>query len=105
MTPAEIGRHPALFAEVARRSGANIVATTGFFPESSGMGIPFHWRRQSVERVTEMLVRDLTEGMVYDGKLTPYKAGILKAATGGLGAAQPMLGGRGRRRSACTSAM
>jgi phosphotriesterase-related protein len=98
LTPAEIGRHPELFAEVARQSGANVVATTGFFPESSGMGIPFHWRRQSIEYVAEMLVRDLTEGMVYDGKLTPYRAGILKASTGGLGAAQPTpVGPDGRR--------
>lgn len=98
LTPAEIGRHPELFAEVSRRTRVNVVATTGFFPESAGMGIPFHWRRQSVECVTEMLVRDLTEGMVYDGKLTPYKAGILKASTGGLGPAQPTpIGPDGRR--------
>ncbi len=89
LTPAEIGRHPELLAEVSRRSGTHIVATTGFFPESTGMGILFHWRRQSVEYVTEMLVRDLTEGMVYDGRLTPYRAGILKVATGGLGKDQP----------------
>jgi phosphotriesterase-related protein len=62
------------------------------------MGIPFHWRRQSVGYIAEMLVRDLTEGMVYDGKLTPYKAGILKASTGGLGPAQPTpVGDDGRR--------
>jgi phosphotriesterase-related protein len=89
LTPAEIGRHPELIAEVSRRSGTHIVATTGFFPESTGMGILFHWRRQSVEYIEEMLLRDLTEGMVYDGRLTPYKAGILKVSTGGLGKDQP----------------
>ncbi|MFI4986297.1 MAG: hypothetical protein ACHQF3_02560 [Alphaproteobacteria bacterium] len=98
LTPAEIGRHPALMAEVARRTGVHVIATTGFFPESTGMGIPFHWRRQTVEYITEMLIRDLTEGMVYDCKLTPYKAGILKASTGGLGPAQPTpIGHDGRR--------
>jgi phosphotriesterase-related protein len=98
LTPAEIGRHPELFAEVSRRSGTNVVATAGFFPESSGMGIPFHWRRVSAEYTAEVLVRDLTEGMVYDGKLTPYCAGILKASTGGLGAAQQTpIGPDGRR--------
>jgi phosphotriesterase-related protein len=89
LTPAEIGRHPELIAEVSRRSGTHVVATTGFFPESTGMGILFHWRRQSVEYIEEMLVRDVTEGMVYDGRLTPYKAGILKVGTGGLGKDQP----------------
>ena len=89
LTPAEIGRHPELMAEASRRSGAHLIATTGFFPESAAMGIPFHWRRQSVEYIEEMLVRDLTEGMVYDSRLTPYKAGILKVSTGGLGKMQP----------------
>lgn len=89
LTPAEMGRHPELMAEVARRTGVHIIATTGFFPESTGMGIPFHWRRQSVEYIADMLYRDLTEGMVYDGRLTPYKAGILKISTGGLGPQQP----------------
>lgn len=98
LTPAEIGRHPKLMAEVSRRSKSQIVATAGFFPESAGMGIPFHWRRQSIEYIEEMLVRDVTEGMVYDCKITPHKAGILKAATGGLGPMQPTpIGADGRR--------
>ena len=98
MTPAEIGRHPELYAEVARRSGAHVVAITGFFPESTAMGIPFHWRRQTVEYIMDMLTRDLTEGMVYDGKITPYKAGLMKVSTGGLGADQPTpMGPDGRR--------
>lgn len=84
LTPPEIGRHPELFAQIARNSGMHIVATTGFFPESNAMGIPFHWRRQRKEDVINMLIRDLTEGMVYDGRKTPYRAGILKAATGSL---------------------
>jgi phosphotriesterase-related protein len=84
MTPPEIGRHPELLAEVSRRSGVHVVAMTGFFPEEHAIGIPFHWRRKPPEYLTEMLVRDITEGMVYDNQLTPYRAGILKAATGGI---------------------
>ncbi len=84
LTPPEIGRHPELFAEISRRSDMNIVATTGFFPEANAMGIPFHWRRQQHEDVVNMLVNDLTKGMVYDGRQTSYRAGILKAATGSL---------------------
>lgn len=83
LTPAEIGRHPELMAESSRRSGVNIVATAGFFP--AGLGIMTHWRRQDIDYITEMLVSDLTAGMVHDYSLTPYKAGILKAATGGSG--------------------
>jgi phosphotriesterase-related protein len=98
MTPAELGRIPELLAEVSRRSGANVVAITGFFPEVNGMGIPFHWRRQSLEDIENMLVRDITEGMVYDGKLTPYKAGLIKASTGGSSAKNPTpIGNKGRR--------
>jgi phosphotriesterase-related protein len=98
LTPAEIGRHPELIAEVSRRSGMHIIATTGFFPESTGMGILFHWRRQSAEYIADMLRRDLIEGMVYDGRLTPYRAGILKVSTGGLGPDQPTpIGDDGRR--------
>jgi phosphotriesterase-related protein len=83
LTPAEIGRHPELMAESSRRSGVYIVATAGFFPEV--LGIPTHWRRQDIGYLKELLVSDLTVGMVYDYQLTPYKAGILKAATGGAG--------------------
>jgi phosphotriesterase-related protein len=83
LTPAEIGRHPELMAESSRRSGVNIVATAGFFPES--LGILTHWRRQDIGYLRESLVSDLTVGMVHNYQMTPYKAGILKAATGGSG--------------------
>jgi phosphotriesterase-related protein len=82
LTPADIGRHPELLAEVSRASGCNIVATTGFYAE--GMGIGFYWRRKSIDYIADMMVRDLTEGMAYDNRLTPYRAGIIKVATGGM---------------------
>ncbi len=96
MTPPEIGRHPELLAEVSRRSNTHIVATAGFFPQVEGMGIPYHWRRMPIDYIAEELARDITEGMVYDGKLTPYKVGMLKAATGGLSTKQAELGVGGR---------
>ena len=49
MTPVEVGRHPVLMAEVARRSMVNIIAITGFFPES--IGLPYYWRRQTIEEL------------------------------------------------------
>ena len=97
LTPAELGRHPALIAEVARRSGVHMVATTGFYGESNGMGIPFYWRRKSIEYLEEMMVRDLTEGMVYDASPTATRAGIIKVATGVLGAKPTPIGPNGRR--------
>src|SRR5258707_36090 len=33
MTPPEVGRHPQFMADVATRTGVNVVAITGFFPE------------------------------------------------------------------------
>src|SRR5258708_32810807 len=83
LTPPDIGRHPELLAEVSRRSGAHIIATTGFYAER--MGIGFYWRRKSVEYIADMLCRALTQGMVHDNRLTPAKAGALKVTTGGMG--------------------
>ena len=83
LTPPDIGRHPELLAEVSRRSGANIIATTGFYAER--MGIGFYWRRKSIDYIAETIVRDLTEGMVYDNKLTRYRAGVIKIASGAMG--------------------
>jgi len=82
LTPPDIGRHPELLAEVSRRSGCHIIATTGFYAE--GMGIGFYWRRKSIDYIAEVMVRDITEGMVYDNRLTPYRAGVIKVATGGM---------------------
>jgi phosphotriesterase-related protein len=95
LTPADIGRHPELLAAVSRRAGAHIVAATGFYAE--GMGIGFYWRRKSVDYIAEMIVRDLTEGMAYDNRLTPYRAGVIKVATGGMGPQPTPLGPNGRR--------
>lgn len=82
LTPPDIGRHPELIAEVSRRSGVAIVACTGFYAERMGVG--FYWRRKSIDYIAEMMVRDITEGMVYDNRLTKHKAGVIKIATGGM---------------------
>jgi phosphotriesterase-related protein len=82
LTPPDIGRHPVLLAEISRRSGANIIATTGFYAER--MGIGFYWRRKSLEYLAEMMVRDINEGMVHDNRLTPHRAGVIKVAAGGM---------------------
>jgi phosphotriesterase-related protein len=101
MTPAEVGRHPQLMADVSRRSGANIVGTTGFFPEH--LGFPYWWRLQSVEEFAEFFTRDITEGMVFAGTQTSIRAGIIKIATG-MDSVNPRpspIGPNGRRITEC----
>lgn len=75
-TTVEMNRQPKLMQEVSSRSGVNIVAATGFFCES--MGVPYHWRRQSVDEIAEFFVRDVTEGILDSGT----RCGIIKAASG-----------------------
>ena len=65
---------------VAQKTGANVIAVSGFFPER--MGIPYWFRRQTVEELAEFYIADLTEGMVFGGRKTGIKAGAIKIATG-----------------------
>ena len=65
-----------MMCESSRRSGVNVVSATGFFCES--MGIPYHWRRQSVEEIAEFFVRDVTEGIVG----TDVRCGVIKVSSG-----------------------
>ena len=97
MTPAEVGRNPELMKRVAERTGANIIAVSGFFPER--MGIPYWFRRQSVEELTDFYYQDLTGGMVFAGTATGIKAGAIKIATGqeSVHPAPSPLGPNGRR--------
>jgi phosphotriesterase-related protein len=83
MTPVEVYRHPPLMRAVSERSGVNVIAVTGFFPET--MGIPYYWRRQTTEELAEFFVTDLTEGMIFQGRQTGIRAGAIKIATGGEG--------------------
>ncbi len=75
-TTTEMGRHPDVMCEASCRSGVNVVSATGFFCES--MGIPYHWRRQSVDEIAEFFVHDVTEGIVG----TDVKCGIIKVSSG-----------------------
>jgi phosphotriesterase-related protein len=75
-TTVEMGRHPHILTEVSRRCGVHIVAVTGFFCET--MGIPYHWRRQSVDELAAFFARDITEGIAG----TDIRCGVIKAASG-----------------------
>lgn len=80
LTPAEVGRNPHLILKSAQKSGYNVVATTGFFPEI--FGYPEHWKCQDIDYIAEYFRRDLTQGMAYANTLTDIRAGIMKVSTG-----------------------
>lgn len=76
--PIELGRDPELYAEIAQRSGMNIVCTTGFYTEHGGSGLPFYWRARDPEEIAEFYVGELTDGIGSTG----IRPGAIKAATG-----------------------
>ncbi len=80
ITPAELGRDPNFLKEVSTRGDVNLVSVTGFFCQS--MGLPYHWRRQSIDEIAGFLVRDVNEGMVFNNEQTDIRCGIIKIATG-----------------------
>ena len=85
--PSACGRNIVKLAEVSRNSGVNIIAPTGIHLEIYYP--PNHWRYHlSVEELTELFIKDITEGIdEYDYccpvvKRTSHKAGMIKLATG-----------------------
>ena len=77
--PIELGRDPELYAEIAQRSGMQIVCTTGFYTQYQDSGLPYFWRARDPEEVAELYVAELTEGIANTGGIRP---GAIKAATG-----------------------
>jgi phosphotriesterase-related protein len=79
--PNDVGRDVDLMGEVAARTGFNIIAATGFYHEA--MGANAHWRIKAaydpdfVDRLAELMIRELTDGV--DGGVKP---GVIKLATG-----------------------
>lgn len=76
-TPIGCGRYVDLFEDVARHTKVKIICSTGFFHES---WCPMHpiARAFDVEGMTDLFVREITEGM----GSTLLTAGIIKCATG-----------------------
>lgn len=83
--PVGCGRMAAGLAEISRRTGVHIVASTGFhklcfYPQD-------HWiRTMDQERLTRLFLKELQVGMYEDGddgmptKQTEHRAGIIKTA-------------------------
>ncbi len=74
--PIELGRDPALMAEIAERAEMNVICTTGFYFEA--MGLPPYWRARTVEEIAELYIREITQGIGRTG----IRAGAIKVATG-----------------------
>ena len=74
--PIELGRDPALMAEIAEKSEMNVICTTGFYFEA--MGLPIYWRARTVDEIAELYIREITHGIGNTG----IRAGAIKVATG-----------------------
>jgi phosphotriesterase-related protein len=74
--PMDLGRDVEFVAEVAQKSGVNIVCATGVYNESEG--IPYTFRSMPREDISELYVKEITEGVGSTG----IKAGVIKIATG-----------------------
>src|SRR6266542_4547984 len=59
--PIECGRDPELMAEIAQRSGMQIVCATGLYYEE--IGIPYYWRLRTVEEITQLFLYEINEGI------------------------------------------
>ena len=85
--PANAGRNVVKMAEVSKKSGINIIIPTGLHSEM--YYVPNHWRfHYSEDELTRLFIDDVVTGIDagdYGGpiiKRTPYKAGMIKLATG-----------------------
>lgn len=86
--PGAAGRNVVKLAEVSRRTGVHVVATTGLHTAKYYDGRP--WTQHEDEQVlAEFFTSDIVEGVdryEWGGPVvrrTPHRAGVVKAATGG----------------------
>lgn len=71
LTVVDLGRDAALLAEVARRSGVNIIAATGAYHH-----VPGYFKPRTAERISQMFIADLDVGIANTG----VRAGVIKCA-------------------------
>jgi phosphotriesterase-related protein len=83
-TAADVGgRDPILLKNLSVKSGVNIIAATGLFPESVGAGGYYRWQstmrgRNLEEDIYELFSTEINLGIRGSG----VKAGVIKVATG-----------------------
>jgi phosphotriesterase-related protein len=79
--PNDLGRDVEFMAEVASRTGFQIICATGLYKEAEGGTAYWHFRRNFgpvVDAMAELFEKELTEGIGATG----IRAGIIKVATG-----------------------
>jgi phosphotriesterase-related protein len=74
--PMDLGRDVEFLAELSQKSGMRIVCTTGAYFEAEGITHTF--RQLPEEEITEIYVKEITEGVAETG----IRAGAIKIATG-----------------------
>lgn len=74
--PMDLGRDVEFLAELSQKSGMRIVCTTGAYFEAEGITHTF--RQLPEEEITEIYVKEITEGVGETG----IRAGAIKIATG-----------------------
>jgi phosphotriesterase-related protein len=74
--PMDLGRDVEFMAEVAARSGMQIICTTGAYKQNEGLTYTFN--ALPVEEIEQIYVKELTEGIGESG----IRAGLVKVATG-----------------------
>ncbi len=79
--PSDLGRDVELMAEVAQKTGFQIICATGLYKQSEG-GYSYWSMRQNfgstVDAMAEIFIKEITEGIGSTG----VRAGIIKVATG-----------------------
>jgi phosphotriesterase-related protein len=79
--PNDLGRDVEFMAEVAQRTGFQIICATGLYKEAEAGAAYWKFRKNFggiVETMTELFVKELSEGIGGSG----IRAGIIKVATG-----------------------
>ena len=76
------GRDPKLYKELAKKTGINIICSTGLYTEHEGS--PAYWTTKAIwgmdisKMMSELFIREITQGI---GK-TGVKAGVIKIGSG-----------------------
>ena len=76
------GRSPELYKALSKKTGLNIICSTGLYTEVEGA--PAYWKRKQMsgmdiqKMMTELFIKEITDGI---GK-TKVKAGVIKIGTG-----------------------
>jgi phosphotriesterase-related protein len=84
------GRNPLLYKELAKKTGMNIICSTGLYTEHEGAPTYFKtrqvWYGTDISKmISELFIKEITEGI---GK-TGVKAGVIKCGTSGGGPISP----------------